>query len=423
MRSLKKRKALIPKYEKITLENGFEVYFAPVNEKSGVISVDLYYKVGSRDETLGKTGIAHMLEHMNFKSTKKHKAGEFDRIVKSFGGVDNASTGFDFTHYYIKCEKSNLDKSLELFSDMMENLALKKSEFEPERNVVAEERRWRTDNDPMGFLYFKLFESAFGYHPYHWLPIGFYDDIINWDINDIKDFHKRFYQPQNAFLMISGASDAKTAFSVAKKHFGSIKNKSELPKRTFSEPEQKGAKEITIIKPNDSQICALAFKTPNFAHADVPALDALAQYLGDGKSSLLQKELVDSAKLATSISCFNMALKDAGLFIIIAIANPKVRASKLKSEILKLIKSTKSQNIDESYIEKIKNSLKIDLEFQLSSASSAARLVGEYIANGDISPLYSLEERTAKLAGADINKMAKKYLNQNQMTSVILKGR
>ena len=154
MRSFKKRKTLIPKYEKITLENGFEVYFAPVNEKSGVISVDLYYKVGSRDETLGKTGIAHMLEHMNFKSTKKHKAGEFDRIVKSFGGVDNASTGFDFTHYYIKCEKSNLDKSLELFSDMMENLALKKSEFEPERNVVAEERRWRTDNNPMGFLYF-----------------------------------------------------------------------------------------------------------------------------------------------------------------------------------------------------------------------------------------------------------------------------
>ena len=118
-----------------------------------------------------------------------------------------------------------------------------------------------------------------------------------------------------------------------------------------------------------------------------------------------------------------MALKDAGLFIIIAIANPKVRASKLKSEILKLIKSAKSQNIDESYIEKIKNALKIDLEFQLSSASSAARLVGEYIANGDISPLYSLEERTAKLVGADINKMAKKYLNQNQMTSVILKGR
>ena len=121
MRSLKKRKALIPKYEKITLENGFEVYFAPVNEKSGVISVDLYYKVGSRDETLGKTGIAHMLEHMNFKSTKKHKAGEFDRIVKSFGGVDNASTGFDFTHYYITIPSEYFDKAMELHSDMLLN--------------------------------------------------------------------------------------------------------------------------------------------------------------------------------------------------------------------------------------------------------------------------------------------------------------
>lgn len=414
---------MIPKYEKITLENGFEVYFAPVNEKSGVISVDLYYKVGSRDETLGKTGIAHMLEHMNFKSTKKHKAGEFDRIVKGFGGVDNASTGFDFTHYYIKCERSHLNESLELFSDMMANLSLKESEFLPERNVVAEERRWRTDNNPMGYLYFKLFESAFGYHPYHWLPIGFYEDIISWDISDIKDFHKRFYQPQNAFLMISGASDAKTAFSVAKKHFEGIKNRTKLEKRSFSEPEQKGAKEITIIKPSEAQICALAFKTPNFAHAHIPALDALAQFLGDGKSALLHKELVDNTKLATDISCFNMALKDAGLFVIIAVANPGIKAAKLKSEILKLIKSAKSMEVDETHIEKIRNSLKIDLAYQLGSAAGTAALVGEYIANGDTAPLYSLEERTAALSPADINKMAKKYLNQNQMTSVILKGR
>ena len=161
MRSLKKRKALIPKYEKITLENGFEVYFAPVNEKSGVISVDLYYKVGSRDETLGKTGIAHMLEHMNFKSTKKHKAGEFDRIVKSFGGVDNAFTSFDYTKYYIKTTNTNLDKSLELFAEVMENLSLTDSEFQPERDVVMQERLWRTDNNPMGLLYFTFFNTAF----------------------------------------------------------------------------------------------------------------------------------------------------------------------------------------------------------------------------------------------------------------------
>lgn len=412
---------MIPEYEKITLENGFEVYYSPINEASGVISVDLYYKVGSRDEVLGKTGIAHMLEHMNFKSTKNHKAGEFDSIVKGFGGVNNASTGFDYTHYFIKCEKSNLDKSLELFSDMMANLALKKSEFEPERNVVAEERRWRTDNNPFGFLYFKLFESAFGYHPYHWLPIGFYDDIISWDISDIKDFHKRFYQPQNAFLMISGACDKNTAFSVAKKHFGGIKNKAALPKRKFAEPEQNGAKEITIIKPSEVEMCAIAFKTPNFAHKDCVALEGLAQYFGGGKSSLLYTELVQNKMLANDINCFNMSLKDAGLFVFLAVANPKIKAATIKKEILKIIKNL--NEIKTEQIEKIKNSLKMDLEQTLLSASSTARLVGEYIANGDTKPLYSLEENTQNLSKEDLLEVCNKYLNENQMTSVILKGK
>lgn len=413
---------MIPEYKKITLENGFEIYHAPVNEKSGVISVDLYYKVGSRNEVMGKTGIAHMLEHMNFKSTKTHKAGEFDKIVKGFGGVNNASTGFDFTHYYIKCEQSNLEKCLELYSDMMENLSLKDKEFASERNVVAEERRWRTDNNPFGFLYFKLFESAFGYHPYHWLPIGFYEDIISWDIKDIRDFHSTYYQPKNSFLMLSGALDEKRAFSLAKKYFEKVPNKGDLPKFHFVEPRQEGAKEITILKESQAQMCAIAFKIPNFAHKDAVALDALAQFLGDGKSSFLYDELVQKSSLANDISAFSMSLKDAGLFVILAVANPKIRAKKLKDEILKLLKKVEN-SINEKQIEKIKNSLKINLEYSLLSASGLANLVGEYIANGDTKPLYELESRTENLKVDDLKNVAKKYLNKNQMTSVILKDK
>lgn len=413
---------MIPEYKKLTLENGFEIYHAPVNEKSGVISVDLYYKVGSRDEVLGKTGIAHMLEHMNFKSTKTHKAGEFDKIVKGFGGVNNASTGFDFTHYFIKCEKSNLEKCLELYSDMMENLSLKDAEFQSERNVVAEERRWRTDNNPFGFLYFKLFESAFGYHPYHWLPIGFYEDIINWDIKDIRQFWRTYYQPKNAFLMLSGAVDEKTAFNLAKKYFAKVPNRGDLPKFHFAEPAQNGQKEIVVLKETQAQMCALAFKIPNFAHDDSVALDALAQFLGDGKSSFLYDELVQKSALANDISAFAMSLKDAGLFVILAVANPKIRAKKLKDEILKLLKKAEN-SINKKQIEKIKNSLKMNLEYSLLSASGLASLVGEYIANGDIRPLYELEEKTTNLKVDDLKIVAKKYLNKNQMTSVILKGK
>ncbi|OFI48094.1 hypothetical protein CFF27374_04035 [Campylobacter fetus subsp. fetus] len=215
---------MLPKFSKITLNNGLEVYHTPLNLGSNVISIDLFYKVGSRNETMGKSGIAHMLEHLNFKSTKNRKAGEFDEIVKGFGGVNNASTGFDYTHYFIKCSNQNLDKSLELYSDIMENLNLKNEEFLPERDVVLEERRWRTDNDPIGFLYFRLFNNAFIYHPYHWTPIGFFTDIQNWSIDDIKAFWQTYYQPKNAFLMITGDIDEQTAFDISKKHFEHIKN-------------------------------------------------------------------------------------------------------------------------------------------------------------------------------------------------------
>ena len=129
----------LPHYETQTLSNGLQVVAIPMDNHSGVISTDIFYKVGSRNEVMGKSGIAHMLEHMNFKSTKNLKAGEFDEEVKSIGGLNNASTGFDHTHYYIKSSSDNLGKSLTLFAELMQNLNLKDEEFQPERNVVAEE--------------------------------------------------------------------------------------------------------------------------------------------------------------------------------------------------------------------------------------------------------------------------------------------
>ena len=214
----------LPKYETKTLKNGLQIVVIPLKNSTNVISTDIFYKVGSRNEVMGKTGIAHMLEHMNFKSTKNLPAGQFDKEVKGIGGVNNASTSFDYTHYYIKSSTDNLSKSLELYAELMQNLNLKDKEFQPERDVVAEERRWRTENSPIGYLYFAMFNNAYVYHPYHWTPIGFMNDIQTWTINDIKDFHKTYYQPNNAILMVTGDVDAKEVFKKAKKEFGGIKN-------------------------------------------------------------------------------------------------------------------------------------------------------------------------------------------------------
>jgi predicted Zn-dependent peptidase len=190
----------LPEYKTKTLKNGLQVFVVEMKNGTNVVSTDVFYKVGSRNEVMGKTGIAHMLEHMNFKSTKELKAGEFDKEVKSIGGVNNASTSFDYTHYFIKSSADNLNKPLELFAELMQNLNLKDEEFQPERDVVTEERRWRTDNSPLGYLYFRMFNNAYIYHPYHWTPIGFMNDIRTWEIEDIRDFHETYYQPQNAIF-------------------------------------------------------------------------------------------------------------------------------------------------------------------------------------------------------------------------------
>jgi len=238
----------LPAYHEQTLQNGLKVVAIPLHNSTGVITTDIFYKVGSRNETMGKSGIAHMLEHLNFKSTKNLKAGEFDEIVKRFGGMTNASTGFDYTHYYIKSSELNLEKSLELFGELMEHLSLQDEEFQPERNVVAEERLWRTDNNPMGYLYFRLFNSAYVYHPYHWTPIGFMEDIKNWSIQDIRAFHKTYYQPQNAIIIVAGDIEPERVFQAAKERFERIENCCEIPKVHTLEPKQDGARRVIVKK-------------------------------------------------------------------------------------------------------------------------------------------------------------------------------
>lgn len=412
---------MLLKYSKIKLKNGFGIYHIPVNKGSNVISIDLFYKVGSRNEVMGKSGIAHMLEHLNFKSTKNLKAGEFDKIVKGFGGINNASTGFDYTHYFVKCSKQNLDKSLGLYADIMANLSLKDKEFQPERNVVLEERLWRTDNNPIGFLYFTLFNTAFTYHPYHWTPIGFIEDIKNWTIEDIKEFHSIFYQPKNAILLISGDIDKKTAFELGKKHFEEIKNSKDIPNIHCVEPVQNGAKRVEIYKESEVEMIAIAFKAPPFNHQDQVALGAISEYLSSGKSSVMHRILVDEKCLVNQIYAYNMDNIDEGLFIIIAVCNPGVKAELVEKEIHQILESIKKENIDQDELTKIKNSIKSDFIHSFGSASRVANLYGDFLIKGDIKPLFELQEKIENLKGKDINEISKKYFTDRASTTVILR--
>ncbi len=411
----------LPKHYTKTLKNGLQIVVIPMKNDSNVITTDIFYKVGSGDEVMGKSGIAHMLEHLNFKSTKHLKAGEFDEIVKGFGGVNNASTGFDYTQYFIKSSSKNLPKSLELFAELMQNLNLKDEEFQPERDVVLEERRWRTDNNPFGYLYFRLFNNAYIYNSYHWTPIGFIDDIKNWTIEDIKSFHKMYYQPQNAILVVAGDIDPDFVFDEAKKSFGSIQNSGTIKRSHQVEPVQDGPKRIEVDKESQVQMLAIAFHIPNFQSPDQVGLSAISELLSSGKSSRLNSLLIDKLKLVNSISAYNMEQKAPGIFLFLAVCNPGIKAEDVEKVIWDEIEKLKNKGVTKAELDKIKINTKSDFIFSMQNSQALVNIFGSYVARGDIKPLLEYEDHLKKLEPKEVQDIAKKYFNKKNSTTLILR--
>lgn len=414
--------SVLPKHYTKTLENGLEIVVVPLHNQSGVIETNVFYKVGSRNESMGKSGIAHMLEHLSFKSTKNLRAGEFDEIVKGFGGVNNASTSFDYTRYFIKSSAENLDKSLELFAELMSNLALEDSEFQPERNVVAEERLWRTDNSPMGYLYFRFFNTAYVYHPYHWTPIGFMEDIKAWKIEDIRAFYETYYQPQNAIVLVSGDIEPNVVFESATKHFGALKNRTDsIPQVVAKEPKQDGERRVIVKKDSQVEYLTMGYKIPNYLSKDQVALSAIGEILSSGKSSIFQTELIDRQQIATSAYAYNMDLKDEGVFLIVAAARQGVSAESVEKEIYTILDRLKKGEISQEELEKVKINTRASFIYSLESAGDVAGLFGSYLVRGDISPLLRYEREINTLSIEKIKEVANTYFTQDSLSVVILK--
>jgi len=399
---------MLHKFYTEKLKNNLEIIAIPMNKGTNVITVNIFYKVGSRNETLGKTGIAHMLEHMNFKSTKNLKEGEFDKIVKNLGGVDNASTGFDYTHYFIKTSKEYLDKTLWLFSEVMENLNLNDEEFQRERKVVYEERLWRTDNNPLGYLYFRLFNNTYIYHPYHWTPIGFKDDILNWDIKDIKTFHDTYYQPKNAFILVAGDITPNEVFKSATKHFSHIKNRKKIPTLHQTEPPLQGDKEIVINYQSEVDMVAIAYQIPNFKHEDQIALSAYSEILSGGQSAVLRDKLIRKKPLLSEVYAYNLELIDPGVFLVLGVCNPGANPDKVQKEIKNILLNTK---ISKTQLQKIQNQTRMDFITQLESSANTSNIYGDYFAKGDIAPLFEYEEKINALTPQKIEDIKKYFTN------------
>ena len=417
----------LPPHHQHTLPNGLRVVVIPMANDSDVITTDIFYNVGSRDEVMGKSGIAHMLEHMNFKSTKNLAEGQFDEIVKRNGGVNNASTGFDYTHYYIKSASRHLEQSLELFAELMQNLNLTDEEFQKERDVVAEERRWRTDNNPMGYLYFRLFNEHYTAHSYHWTPIGFMSDIQNWSIEDIRAFHRRFYRPDNAVIVVAGDVDPQRVFDGADKHFGAIPSPHADPcdpllSITPAEPPRDGSRRVIIHKEgNTADTLAIAYDIPDYRHEDQVALSVISEILSAGKSSRLHDRMVQREPMVLQVYAYNMELKDPGVFLFIAMANPDADIAQIEATLLEEIDRLIAEPVSDEELAKVIINTRREFIHMLESSSSLADLFGSYVVRGDIEPLLSYEANLDKITPKTIQEVAQRYFKHDQATTLILR--
>jgi zinc protease len=398
-----------------TLKNGLKVYV--IEERSSpVVSVQVWYKVGSKNEVVGITGSAHLLEHMMFRGTKEIK--DFSQIIDELGGMDNAFTSFDETAYWCEIPSSAVERVLYMEADRMRNITF--DGFDEERNVVIEERRWRTENDQRGALWEALFSTIFWAHPYRNPVIGWRSDLENVNLERVKQFYETYYAPNNAYLIVVGDVKAEEVFKIAEKYFGKYESK-EIPKFYTTEPKQRGPRRTEIKKEGFATYIALAYRVPKASSEYSPAFSLLADILGGGKTSKLYKSIVYNKQLASSISAFYYGLKDEGLLIIFATLQQGKDINELEKAINEEIENLRKNKVSDEELIRAKNSQLADLIYSRESVVRLGFQLGDALINTE-NPNYINEypKLIQKVSKQDIEKIINEYINDDNKTTVIV---
>lgn len=392
------------------------------DHSSPVATFQVWYKVGSIDEENGKSGISHLLEHLMFRGSKKYPGNVFSKIIQSHGGVDNAFTTKDYTVYFQKLAASKLNVSIDLESDRMENLLLQKEDFELEKKIVLEERRQRYEDNPESLLIEEVIGLAFKVHPYRRPIIGWTEDIKSITFEDIKNHYRKYYCPENSFIIVAGDIDRKKITEKIREKFekiSSCKNKS-MPKILY-EPKQYGEKRVIIKKQTHLPMLVLAYKVPAYPNPDSLSLEILSTILGEGKSSRLYRKLVNEAGLVVDVSSSNSPLsRDGFLFFIVASVKDVEKISEVEKIIKEEIQRLKTEKVSDRELEKAKNQVEAAFLFSQDSVFGHALLIGRFEILGNWRMIEKYREEIAKVSPTDIQDGVNKYLNEENLTVGVL---
>ena len=403
-----------------TLDNGLKMLLLE-DHKAPVTVVQVWYRVGSRNETPGVTGLSHMLEHMMFKGTKAHGPEEYSKIISRNGGNENAFTSDDMTTYFATLASDRAAVEVDLEADRMRGIELTKENFEPERQVVMEERRMRTDNNPIAFLLETLNAATFLEHPYRQPTIGWAKDIEGWTLEDLQRHYDTYYQPNNAVFVAVGDFDAKALGDLVAGKFGSIPRGPEPPKMRTTEPPPRGAKRITVEKPAKLPFVAMQYHAPNLHHADSPALEMLAGVLSNGKSSRFYRDLVHRDRLALEADAsYDRTSIDDTTVTIGGQPQPGVPIEKLEAALVAQIEAIRKTPPSKEELDRVRAQMESGFVFAQDSMFYRGMLLGTYEMAGGWRQIDDYLPSLAKVTPEDVQRVAREYMKPENRTTGVL---
>jgi len=401
-------------YEKYKLDNGLEVILHQ-NKNLPMVAVNIWYKVGSAQEVKGKTGIAHLFEHMMFQGSENVAKEMHFRYIQEAGGTLNGSTSFDRTNYYEKGPSNFLEVALWLESDRMGYLlpALDQDKLDNQKDVVYNERLERYDNQPYGLAWELLITNLYDKsHPYSWSTIGFANDIKNYTLADVKNFFRTYYAPNNASLVIAGDFKRDKAVSIVEKYFADIKNSQIVDPLKISNGKLTQNKNIRHKDNVQLERIYVSWLSEKAYCKDDAALDILSDLLTGSKNSRLYKTLVFEKEIAQDVTAFQFSGKYGGHFTIVATAKPGKSLDEIKSGIFNIISDLIKNGISSKELEKSKTGIRSSFVFSLQNLDSLADHLNSYnfYLNEPNSFSYDLE-RYIKVEKEDIIHVTDKYLS------------
>lgn len=404
-----------------TLDNGLRLIVYQ-DTTAPVVSVNVWYKVGSRDEPTGKRGMAHLMEHMMFKGSKNVGPEEHSKLIDQAGGQDNAFTRDDVTGYWARLPKEKLDLALYLFAEQMHNLVLTQEHLDAEREVVKEEWRVRLENQPVSKAFDKFRDIAFAGTPYAKGPEGYMDDLNSITLEDLQDFYQKYYAPNNAVLVVAGDVRPAEVLALAKKHFGEIpKGATPLP-TVVTPPTQSAMRAETLTMAVQLPVIIGGYQVPGTGHADQPALEVAGLILSGGQSARLYKQLVREQQISVGAGGFPLVFKDLGTMLIYAFFTPDKDPTKVNEALVAEIERLASEPIDDKELQKAKNQLTARYIFNLDALSGVANALAEAeVIEGDYKAFEREKDKYEKITAADVQRVAQTYFKRENLTVVTLK--